>query len=134
MISPLYAVLLGAAGLVSGLPAVDKRTVTALNTAAFEQAQQRDNTATRAFSAVQIHVSTRNSRSYSHSLIIQTGTGQCLFVDELSGDFRANLTPIQVAACDSSPGQQWDVITSGIHDNVAGAMLVVSSLVSDASP
>lgn len=58
MIAPLYAVLLGAAGLVSGLPAVDKRTVTALNTAAFEEAQQRDNTATRAFSAVQIHVRT----------------------------------------------------------------------------
>jgi hypothetical protein len=55
MITPLYAILLGAAGLVSGLPTtVDKRTVTSLNEAAFEQAQQRDNTATRAFSAVQI--------------------------------------------------------------------------------
>jgi hypothetical protein len=52
----------------------------------------------------------------------------------LSGDFRANLTPIQVAACDSGLGQQWDVITSGKHDNVAGAMLVVSSLVSGVSP
>jgi hypothetical protein len=56
MIAPLYAILLGAAGLVSGLPTVDKRTVTSLNEAAFEQAQQRDDTATRAFSAVQIKV------------------------------------------------------------------------------
>jgi len=54
MIAPLYAILLGAPGLVSGLPTVDRRTVTSLNEAAFEQAQQRDNTATRAFSAVQI--------------------------------------------------------------------------------
>lgn len=57
MITPFYAVL-GAAGLVAALPAVDERSVTALNTAAFEQAQQRDDTATRAFSAVQIHVRT----------------------------------------------------------------------------
>lgn len=57
MITPFYAVL-GAAGLVAALPAIDKRSVTALNTAAFEQAQQRDDTATRAFSAVQIHVRT----------------------------------------------------------------------------
>jgi len=56
MIAPLYAILLGAAGLVSGLPAVDKRSVTSLNEAAFQEAQQRDNTATRAFSAVQIKV------------------------------------------------------------------------------
>jgi hypothetical protein len=56
MIAPLYAILLGAAGLASALPAVEKRTVTALNTAAFNEAQQRDNTATRAFSAVQIKV------------------------------------------------------------------------------
>jgi hypothetical protein len=62
--------------------------------------------------------------------MLQTGNGQCLFVDELSGDFRANLTPIQVKACDSSAGQQWDIITSGKHDNVPGAMLIVSSLVS----
>lgn len=60
----------------------------------------------------------------------QTANGQCLFVDELSGDFRANLTPIQIADCDGSDGQQWDVITAGKHDNVPGAMLVVSTLVS----
>ena len=49
-------------------------------------------------------------------------------MDELSGDFRENLTPIQVGECDGSLGQQWDVITSGKHNNVAGTMLVVSDL------
>jgi hypothetical protein len=56
MIAPLYAILLGAAGLASALPTVEKRVVSALNTAAFNEAQQRDATATRAFSAVQIKV------------------------------------------------------------------------------
>ncbi|KAI9641413.1 hypothetical protein NHQ30_010215 [Ciborinia camelliae] len=93
-------------------PAFRKRVVTSLNQAAFEQAQQRDDTATRAFSSVPI----------------TTSSGQCLFVDELSGDFRANLTPIQVAACNGSTGQLWDVLTSGKHNNVAGSMLVVNTL------
>jgi len=35
---------------------LEVRTVAALNTAAFEEAQQRDNTATRAFSSVEIKV------------------------------------------------------------------------------
>jgi hypothetical protein len=56
MIATLYAILLGAAGLASALPTVDKRVVPSLNAAAFAQAQQRDATATRAFSAVQIKV------------------------------------------------------------------------------
>ena len=60
----------------------------------------------------------------------QSSDGQCLFVDELSGDFRANLTPIQVAACDGSAGQSWDVITAGKHDDQPGTMLIVSTLVS----
>lgn len=59
----------------------------------------------------------------------QTGDGQCLFVNEFSGDFRANLTPVQVAACDGSAGQLWDIITAGNHDDQAGTMLVVSTLV-----
>ncbi|KAM3073592.1 hypothetical protein ACMFMG_004522 [Clarireedia jacksonii] len=93
-------------------PTLFRRTVSALDQAAFDEAQKRDATATRAFSSVSI----------------TTSSGQCLAVDELSGDFRANLTPIQVAACDGSTGQQWDVITSGKHNNVAGSMLVVNTL------
>ena len=58
---------------------------------------------------------------------VQTSDGRCLFVDPLSGDFRENLTPIQVAACGSKSGQGWDVITSGKHINVANSMLVVST-------
>lgn len=65
---------------------------------------------------------------------MQTSDGQCLFVDKLSGDFRANLTPVQVAACDDSDGQKWDIITSGEHNDQAGTMLVVSTLVSDLLP
>jgi hypothetical protein len=62
--------------------------------------------------------------------LFQTSNGQCLFVDELSGDFRANLTPIQQAACNGSQGQLWDVITSGKHNNVPGFALIVNTLVS----
>ncbi|KIV85023.1 hypothetical protein PV11_00761 [Exophiala sideris] len=112
MISPLSAVLLGTATFVAAHPMIEKRNVTALNQAAFEEAQQRDNTATRAFSSVPIKAS----------------GGQCLFVDELSGDFRANLTPIQVGDCDGSEGQSWDIITAGVHDNQPGTMLLVSTL------
>jgi hypothetical protein len=59
----------------------------------------------------------------------QTSTGQCLFINELSGDFRANLNPIQVGACDGSQGQLWDVITKGKHNDQAGTMLLVNTLV-----
>ncbi|XDG00398.1 hypothetical protein ABKA04_000013 [Annulohypoxylon sp. FPYF3050] len=89
-----------------------RRTVTELNQAAFEEAQQPDTTATKALSGTQI----------------RTSDGRCLFVDELSGDFRANLTPIQVADCDSTDGQGWDVITAGKHNNVQGSALIVSTL------
>ena len=58
----------------------------------------------------------------------QTSDGRCLFVDELSGDFRANLTPIQVATCGATDGQGWDVITSGKHNDAANSMLIVSTL------
>ncbi|KAI0156725.1 hypothetical protein GGR52DRAFT_198745 [Hypoxylon sp. FL1284] len=91
---------------------LSQRAVTELNQEAFDEAQQPDNTATKAFSGTQI----------------RTSDGRCLFVDELSGDFRANLTPIQVAECDSTDGQGWDVITAGKHNNVQGSMLVVSTL------
>ncbi|CAK7204516.1 hypothetical protein SEUCBS139899_007273 [Sporothrix eucalyptigena] len=88
------------------------RTVTSLDASAVAEAQPRDYTATRAFSNVQI----------------TTSDGRCLFVDKLSGDFRENLTPIQVAACGSTDGQGWDIITSGKHNNVANSALIVSTL------
>ena len=94
------------AAVAAGMPAVQQ-----LNQAAFEEAQQRDNTATRAFSNVQI----------------KTSDGQCLFVDKLSGDFRANLTPVQKAACGTTQGQGWDVITAGKHNDQQGQALVVST-------
>ena len=56
MIAPLSALLLGAAALTSAAPVVEKRVVTALNQQAFAEAQQRDNTATRALSSVEIKV------------------------------------------------------------------------------
>ncbi|KIW85852.1 hypothetical protein Z517_01244 [Fonsecaea pedrosoi CBS 271.37] len=111
MRSILYTLFLGGASFSAALPVAEKRTVTSLDQASFEEAQQRDDTATRAFSGVPI----------------KTSDGQCLFVDELSGDFRANLTPIQVAACDGSTGQQWDVITAGKHDDQPGTMLITQA-------
>jgi len=48
-----------------------------------------------------------------------------------AGDFRENLIPIEVNACNSvDPGQKWDIITKGNHDNQPGFALIVSSLVS----
>lgn len=88
------------------------RSVDALDQAAFAQAQQRDDTATRAYSDTSI----------------KTSDGRCLFVDQLSGDASANITPIQVADCGSTTGQGWDVITQGKHLNVAGSMLIVNTL------
>lgn len=44
------------------------------------------------------------------------------------------MTPVQVAACDDSDGQKWDIITSGEHNDQAGTMLVVSTLVNDLLP
>lgn len=55
MLAPLSALLFGALTLAS--PVVQVRTVSSLNTAAFEEAQQRDDTATRAFSSTEIKVS-----------------------------------------------------------------------------
>ncbi|KAI1639155.1 hypothetical protein F4809DRAFT_596828 [Biscogniauxia mediterranea] len=89
-----------------------RRSVTELNEAAFEEAQEADPTATKAFTGTQI----------------KTSDGRCLFVDKFSGDFRANLTPIQLAECGSTDGQGWDIVTSGKHNNVANAMLIVSTL------
>lgn len=112
MIAILSVLLLAATALTSASPASLKRAVQELNQAAFEEAQQRDDTATRAFSAT----------------AIKTSGGKCLSVDPLSGDFRANLTPVQVTNCNGSDGQKWDIITRGKHNNRQGAMLVVSTL------
>lgn len=57
----------------------------------------------------------------------QTSDGKCLSVDKLSGDFRANLTPIKVAQCGSTDGQGWDIITAGKHISTPQSMLVVST-------
>lgn len=54
----LSACLLAISSLTMALPGLglEVRTVAALNTAAFEEAQQRDSTATRAFSSTTIKV------------------------------------------------------------------------------
>ncbi|KAJ7484522.1 hypothetical protein FB451DRAFT_1436373 [Mycena latifolia] len=108
LVSTLLTVL--AAGLATAAP-LERREAT-LNQAAVAEAQKKDNTATRAFTAT----------------TITTSDGKCLSVDPLSGDFRENLTPVTAAACNGSPNQQWDVITAGIHNNVKGQALIVSSL------
>ncbi|PNP39960.1 hypothetical protein TGAMA5MH_08226 [Trichoderma gamsii] len=91
---------------------ISRREVASLDPAATAEAHQRDATATRAFSNVQI----------------KTSDGKCLSVDPLSGDFRANLTPIQITDCGSAQGQGWDVITSGVHNDQKGEALIVSTL------
>ena len=55
-IRTISSLLFGASALVASLPVSEKRTVAALNQAAFQEAQQRDATATRAFSSVAIKV------------------------------------------------------------------------------
>ena len=50
-----------------------------------------------------------------------------MFVDPTSGDFRENLTPVQIKPCDGSVGQKWDVITAGKHNNQPGFALIVST-------
>ncbi|GAP88857.1 putative ricin-type beta-trefoil lectin domain-containing protein [Rosellinia necatrix] len=102
---------LAAASPIS-LPSPPRRAVAQLDPAAFAEAQQPDTTATKAFAGT----------------LIKTADDRCLFVDKLSGDFRANLTPIQVADCGSTDGQEWDIITNGKHNNAPNSMLVVSTL------
>ncbi|KAK5627568.1 hypothetical protein RRF57_003283 [Xylaria bambusicola] len=98
---------------------LDYRTVAQLDQSAFDEAQQPDTSATKAFASTLIKAS---------SLITRTADGRCLFVDKLSGDFRANLTPVQIAECGSTDGQEWDIITNGKHNNVGNSILVVSTL------
>jgi hypothetical protein len=55
MIAQISALLLGVAAFTTALPtSAEKRSVPALNQPAFQEAQQRDATATRAFSSVEI--------------------------------------------------------------------------------
>jgi hypothetical protein len=88
-----------------------------LNPTAAAEANQRDETATRAFADVEI----------------RAPNGQCLFVDPTAGDFRENLIPVGLVDCAGSAGEKWDVITAGKHNNARGAALIVSSLVSRAA-
>ncbi|KAJ7256547.1 hypothetical protein B0H12DRAFT_1049843 [Mycena haematopus] len=88
-------------------------TLTTIDPVGEAQAQQRDNTATRAFSAA----------------ALKTSDGQCLSVTPGTGDSRNNLVPVNIAACDGSAEQQWDVITAGAHNNAPGTALFVSSLI-----
>lgn len=74
---------------------------------------KRDGTAVRAFSSVPLK---------------SGADGLCLSIDLTAGDFRENLIPVALAPCDGSPNQAFDIITSGIHNNVADSALVVSSL------
>jgi len=108
LVSTFFTVL--AAGLATAVP-LDRRDVS-LNAAATAEAQKFDATATRAFTAT----------------TITTSDGRCLSVDPFSGDFRENLTPVNVVACNGSKNQTWDVITAGVHNNVPGQALIVSSL------
>lgn len=59
-----------------------RRAIKELEQVATNEARQRDESAKRAFANTQI----------------KTADSKCLFVDKLSGDFRANLTPVQIAA------------------------------------
>ncbi|GKT51644.1 uncharacterized protein ColSpa_11825 [Colletotrichum spaethianum] len=112
MIPQAATLLAYAALLATASPVIQRRNVTELNEEATKEAHPRDDTATRAFSNIQI----------------KTADGRCLFVDKLSGDFRANLTPIQVADCAVKDDQGWDVITAGKHNDQSNTMLIVSTL------
>lgn len=121
--------ILACAGLASANPIVVAKAVASLDASAFAEAQQRDDTATRASSNINIKVCSASqlymiTRLIAHS---QTSDGKCLSVDKLSGDFRANLTPINVAQCGSTDGQGWDIITKGKHINTPQSMIIVST-------
>lgn len=83
-----------------------------LNPSAAAEANPVDTTAVRAFSSVSI----------------QSSSGLCLFIDPSAGDFRENLIPIVLEPCDGSSNQQWDFVTSGVHNDQPNSTLVVSSL------
>ena len=68
MIAPLSTLLFASVAFAS--PMLKARVVDALNEEATKEAQVRDDTATRAFEGTEI----------------KTSDGQCVFVDELSGE------------------------------------------------
>ena len=127
--SSLVALLVGLS--LSMVYSAPVKTGVKLDPAATAEAHQRDDAATRAFTAIEIKVCPRFTCKllYDSSFLSKTSDGQCFFVDPTSGDFRANLTPVQIKDCDGSPAQKWDVITAGKHNNQPGFALIVSSLV-----
>lgn len=128
MVSQLLS-LLAFAGFAFANPVVSGRAVASLDQNAVAEAHQRDDTATRASSNINIKVCS-DSRSCVNDVLTahrQTSDGKCLSVDKLSGDFRANLTPVKVAQCGSTDGQGWDIITAGKHIHTPQSMIVVST-------
>lgn len=122
--------LLASAALASANPVISIRAVTSLDQTAVAEAHQRDDTATRASSNINIKVCPAFRLCLSITKLIryrQTSDGKCLSVDKLSGDFRANLTPIQVTQCGAAEGQGWDIITAGKHISTLQSMLIVST-------
>jgi hypothetical protein len=86
-----------------------------LQPSAVAEAQQFDNTATRAFTGVSLKAS----------------NGQCLFIDPTAGDFRENLIPVALQDCNGGENEKFDLITQGKNNNANNSTLIVSSLVSD---
>ena len=84
-----------------------------LNAEAAAEANVRDDSATRAFS----------------SISLKSSDGQCLFIDPTAGDFRENLIPVQLKACDGSANEKFDIITAGKHITAPDSMLIVSTVV-----
>lgn len=89
-----------------------------LSPTAAAEAQQRDDTAVRAFNNVSV----------------RAPNGQCLFADPTAGDFRKNLIPVGLVECAGSPNEKWDIITQGTHNDQPSSALVVSSLVTFHAP
>jgi len=94
------------------IPVSVSRAGGVLQPSAAAQSNPFDNTATFAFTGVQI----------------KSANGLCLFIDPTAGDFRQNLIPITFEECDGSLNEQFDFITAGAHNNVANSTLIVSSL------
>ena len=96
-------------GLTDGTPVAGAGGT--LNLEAAAAANQRDDTATRAFSGVPI----------------TAADGQCLFINATAGDFREELIPVQTKACDGTTNEKFDIITAGKHIDQPGGMIVVST-------
>lgn len=99
LVPAVFAALVGAAAI--------PRDVT-LDPTATAEAQVRDNTATRAFSAAQI----------------TAPNGNCLFIDPNSGDFRENLIPVQTQPCNGSAAEQVSPYPLLLHVHLSDYMVV----------